>query len=321
MSFGSVVDEILEKSVVGSFSKIGFVVRKRLAHWAALDFDSLKNEIAIVTGASSGIGLFLAEQLVANGADVRLLVRNRTKTEAAITAWGTKYPSGTWTIHEVDTSDFASITRFVAEISSVKSIRLLVHNAGAITPTFAVNKDGIEVTTATQLVGPYLMTSLLKERLEVGRGRVLWMASGGMYSEPLDLEWLANPSANYRGVTAYAKIKRAQVSLVAEISPIWSKRGISMSVLHPGWVDTPGLRQSLPVFGFIMRPWLRTLAQGVDTALWLATVSEDEVTPGQFWFDRRSRSIYKTKSSRLSDTPENRKQVAEWCIDSCSQYS
>ena len=207
MGFASLVDETLEKSVVGSFSKIGFVIRKRLARWTPLDFDSMKNQIAIVTGASSGIGLFLAEQLVANGADVRLLVRNRTKAEAAVASWNTKYPSGTWKIHEVDTSDFASITRFVAEIASVKSIRLIVHNAGAITPTYSVNHDGIEMTTAAQLVGPYLMTSLLTKQLEVARGRVLWMASGGMYSEPLDLGWLANPGANYRGVAAYAKIK------------------------------------------------------------------------------------------------------------------
>jgi len=320
MGLASLIDETLEKSVVGSFSKVGYVLRKPLMKWKPLDLSFLRGEVAIVTGASSGIGLFLCEQLVSAGADVRLLVRNRAKAEKVTSGWASKYPNGTWTIHEVDTSDFSSIQHFVKEIAPLRSIRLLVHNAGAITTEFTTNADGIEVTAATQLVGPYLLTTLLRDKLKSGHGRVLWMASGGLYSEPLDLGWLNDPREGYRGVSAYAKIKRAQLSLVAEIAPAWAQEGITCSVLHPGWVDTPGLRKSLPVFGLIMRPWLRNLKQGIDTALWLATAPNDEIKPGKFWLDRQSRSFYKTKASHASDTNANRELLVSWVSNSCAKY-
>jgi dehydrogenase/reductase SDR family member 12 len=321
MSLASFVDEALEKSVLGSFSKVGYVLRKRLAKWPPLDLSPLRGEVAVVTGASSGIGLFLAEQLVAAGADVRLLVRNRAKMEKAITGWSAKFPAGTWQIHEVDTSNFDSIKRFAVDVSGLSAIRLLVHNAGAITERFTENADGVEVTAASQLVGPYLLTTLLKNQLRVGHGRVLWMASGGLYSEPLDLGWLDNPKENYRAVSAYAKVKRAQLSLVAEVAPQWESQGIFFGALHPGWVDTPGLRQSLPTFGRVMGPWLRSPAQGIDTALWLASSPREGISTGLFWFDRKSRSFYKTKSSRLSDTVENREALLRWCTDLFSRFS
>ena len=74
--------------------------------------------------------------------------------------------------------------------------------------------EGNETTVATHVLSPYLMTSLLLPRLEAARstGRVILVASGGMYSERLDVAGLAMPEG-YDGVKMYARAKRAQVTL------------------------------------------------------------------------------------------------------------
>jgi len=65
---------------------------------------------------------------------------------------------------------------------------------------------------------------------------------------------------------------------------------------------------------------LRNLKQGIDTALWLATAPSDEIEPGKFWFDRQSRSFYKTKASHASDTNANRELLVSWVSNSCAKY-
>ena len=59
--------------------------------------------------------------------------------------------------------------------------------------------------------------------------------------------------------------------------------------MHPGWVDTPGVRTSLPDFARVMGPWLRTPDQGADTMVWLATAREPLASNGRFWLDRHRR--------------------------------
>lgn len=319
MTIADSIDRALEASVIGSFSRIGYSTRKRLLKWPELDLEKLRGQVVVITGASSGLGFYFAEVCVKAGATVHLLVRNVAKTEKACARWSGQYPQGKWMIHHVDTSDFSLIRSFASDLAPIDSIDLLVHNAGTITKELTLNSDGVEITAASQLVGPYLLTRLLQPKLEIGRARVLWMASGGLYSEPLDLSWLESPADSYTGVSAYAKVKRAQLSLVAQLAPEFAERGISMNVLHPGWVDTPGLRESLPLFGAIMRPLLRNELQGLDTALWLVT-THDQVPCGKFWFDRRERSFYRTKQSRISDDLTSREDLLHWCEAMSRKY-
>jgi hypothetical protein len=83
--------------------------------------------------------------------------------------------------------------------------------------------------------------------------------------------------------------------------------------MHPGWADTPGVRESLPTFRKIVGPLLRTPAQGVDTLVWLAADDgEPRATSGRFWLDRHQRDIHKLPSTRKSDTPERRRELWDW---------
>jgi dehydrogenase/reductase SDR family protein 12 len=117
------------------------------------------------------------------------------------------------------------------------------------------------------------------------------MSSGGMYTQKLDVDALDASTGSFDGTTAYARAKRAQVVLNAE----WARRnpdlGVGFHALHPGWVDTPGLRSSLPGFARRLRRWLRTPEQGADTALWLAWTPDAPAPGGDFWHDRRRRHV------------------------------
>ena len=91
---------------------------------------------------------------------------------------------------------------------------------------------------------------------------------------------------------AYANAKRAQVELAAALAAREGSGRVAFHAMHPGWVDTPGLRESLPRFARLLGPILRTPRQGADTMAWLALdagAGVDSATSGSFWLDRRQR--------------------------------
>ena len=113
---------------------------------------------------------------------------------------------------------------------------------------------------------------------------MVFVSSGGMYSEALrvdDLQWLRR---SYDGVAAYAQVKRAQVVLTEQ----WAARepAVAFHAMHPGWADTPGVATALPAFYRLTRRFLRTPAEGADTIVWLAAVQPPPGPSGQFWLDR-----------------------------------
>jgi dehydrogenase/reductase SDR family member 12 len=122
-----------------------------------------------------------------------------------------------------------------------------------------------------------------------GAARVITVTSGGMYTRRLDLATLPPPRAGYRGVVAYARVKRAQVALSAEWATRAARTGVAFHAMHPGWADTPGIAAALPRFRRVMRPLLRTPEQGADTITWLATADPALLGTGGFWHDRRRR--------------------------------
>jgi len=80
--------------------------------------------------------------------------------------------------------------------------------------------------------------------------------------------------------------------------------------VHPGWVDTPGVKESLPRFHRVLSPVLRTPDEGADTAVWLlADDGEPATTTGGFWCDRRQRGIHRLPSTRRSDTADRRRRL------------
>jgi dehydrogenase/reductase SDR family protein 12 len=176
------------------------------------------------------------------------------------------------------------------------SLDVLIHNAGALLPEYRESVGGHEVTFAVMVLGPQLLTRELLPLLSEG-SRILWMSSGGMYTQRLDVDQLEMGPDGYRGSLAYARAKRAQVALAQAWARRLRDRGIVVHAMHPGWVDTPGIREGLPAFRALMDPFLRDPDQGADTLVWLAAADEPGRSTGRFWLDRRPRTIERIPGS------------------------
>lgn len=304
----TVLDSALEATIVGSFSKIGFAVRRRLYDLSPVVAD-LSNQVAILTGGTSGIGRATVAGLLANGARVHLTSRSRERAEEAVAELNEGGLSGTAVGHSLDTGDFDSIRRFAGDIAGAEPrIDMLINNAGALTDEYRTDERGMELTLSSHLVGPYLLTNLLRPHLASG-ARVLWMSSGGMYTQQLDVDKIEMGEADYRGAVAYARAKRGQVEMVTHLGPRWAP-DVLMHSMHPGWVDTAGVDAGLPGFGKIMGPILRSPEQGADTQIWLAAAGGVGEAPGQFWHDRRPRRTVYLPGTSTDEA--SRRRLIEW---------
>ncbi len=293
------IDNFFDRLVFPSFTRLGYQLRHPF--WRKLEVD-LTEQVALVTGANSGIGMATAEALAAYGAEVWMLVRSRERGEHALESIRARTGSERLHLEVVDMSSQKSIRAFVQRFKR-KSRRLdiLVNNAAVLLHRREESVDGIEMTLATNTLGYYLLTELLTPVLERSApARVINVSSGGMYAARVHPEDLQYESRVYDGVKAYAETKRAEVVL----AQAWARqhRGIFFASMHPGWVDTPGVKRSLPLFYKIMRPLLRTPAQGADTIVWLATCPDLTLRDsGKFWFDRKTRPEHILSSTRNTD--------------------
>ncbi|WP_308210246.1 SDR family NAD(P)-dependent oxidoreductase [Amycolatopsis iheyensis] len=288
------LDTVLDRAVVG-YSRLGYAVRRRT--WAADDPapDALRGRVALVTGESSGLGEATATGLARLGAEVVLVVRDLGRGEQALARVRAQVPAAKVRTARCDVSDFASVREFAARESRVD---VLVHNAGVLPPERRESVDGHEITFATHVLGPLLLTELLRPALRAAEdGRVIFVSSGGMYTQRLAVDDAEYRTGTYRGATAYARTKRMQVELTPVLAERWRPDGIAVHSTHPGWADTPGLADSLPAFRRLVGPALRTAAEGADTAVWLAATRPGP-PPGRFWHDRRARPAHLLPGTR-----------------------
>jgi dehydrogenase/reductase SDR family member 12 len=290
------VDAALEATVVLSFSKVGHAVRSRLVGWTPVADLPGQGRRVIVTGANSGLGYATARALLRSGARVLATVRSDDKaddTRARLAADLGRSLDDDLETDLLDLGDLGSVRAFADRRRDEDApIDAIVHNAGALFAEKAMTGDGLERTYQVHVVAPFLFTTLLLPTLAAGAPtRVITVTSGGMYAEKLVTARVDSPGG-YRGSVAYARAKRAQVTLTHEWQRRFGTAGIDFHVVHPGWALTPGVESSLPGFRKLTGPILRDADEGADTIVYL-TLADEVGEPGRLWHDRRPRGEHK----------------------------
>ena len=278
-----------------SFSALGY--QRRAANWEDFARD-YSGQRGLVTGSTGGIGRAVALAANRGGATVVAVARNADKLDALREDAG--YPDN---IRPV-TVDLASMTavRALADHPDIAAspMDVLVNNVGVLLNEFTTTEEGLEASFATNLLGPYLLTEQLHQanRLKAD-GIVINVSSGGMYGTPLKLEeMVCRDDEDYDGMAAYAMHKRAQVELTRYWNNQWQGQPM-VHVMHPGWVDTDGVRTALPGFRTALKNILRDAQQGADTILWLASQRPEAVAQG-IWLDREPQPEHEFAFTRKS---------------------
>jgi NAD(P)-dependent dehydrogenase (short-subunit alcohol dehydrogenase family) len=293
-------DALLDASILYSFDRSGY--RRHARAFAPGDLDvSLAGRVCVVTGANSGIGFETSQALAARGATVWMLCRDRGRGESALERVRAASASPDVHLALLDVSDLEAVRRFARDLPASR-IDVLIHNAGVLPDERKMTAEGHELTLATHVLGPWALTQALLTRLRASRdARVVFVSSGGMYTQRLtldDRDWQRRP---YDGVAAYAQTKRMQVVLAELLADELTESRITVSSMHPGWADTPAVRSSLPRFWKAMQGRLRTPAEGADTVIWLAASAAARGRCGLFWFDRQPRSAHLLPWTRESE--------------------
>ena len=271
---------LLDKTIIFSFDKSGFL-RHQLQFNEDFVEKNLDGKNVLVTGGTSGIGKNVVRKLSSLGAKVFFTGRNEQKITFMENNVNLNF-------FALDMAKWHDLRKFCKNEYKYDYIIL---NAGGMPSNLVLNEFKFEHQCASQLLGHYFLVNFLYKYNRINEGaRIVWISSGGMYLKTLDLESLFN-SKNYNKLSTYANVKRAQVTLVEEMSRQKKWGNTKIFCMHPGWVYTKGLRDSLPKFFNLMKNRLRTSEEGSDTILWLL-LTKKNIESGGFYFDREIVSPY-----------------------------
>ncbi|WP_066040266.1 SDR family NAD(P)-dependent oxidoreductase [Herbiconiux solani] len=232
----------------------------------------------VITGASDGIGAAAARTLAAQGDEVVVVGRSREKTAAVAAGLGPDGRDAAWF-----TADFARLedVRDLADLlrDRYPRIDVLANNAGGLMGPRTETVDGHELTFQVNHLAPFLLTTLLLDRLTAGRATVIQTSSVAhrLYSD-FDIDDL-ELRGKYSSELAYGNAKLENILFTRELHRRYHDQGISAAAFHPGVVATGFSQGSKSTLRLLYRTPLkhliRTPDQGADTLVWLASTPPD----------------------------------------------
>lgn len=247
--------------------------------------------VALVTGASSGIGRAIATSLAAQGYATTLVVRDRAKGTATAEAIRHAHPGAIVDVLECDLSVMAKVRAAAsAYLARHDRVDVLVNCAGVFLPKRTVTSEGLETTFATNYLGHFLLTQeLLPALRRAAPSRIVNVAS--RYGKTrIDFDDLQFANRSYSYLKAVPPSKLAQVLFTQELAERLSGSGVVVNAVHPGLVaNTQLLAQTGGLFRWLTNRMGGTPEDGAATALWLATAPETQSVTGGLWGPKQKR--------------------------------
>ncbi len=251
----------------------------------------MKNKRVVITGATSGIGKEIALGLGAQGANLVLACRDVAQGEKTAREIQERTRAKNIVVLHLDAASQKSIREFAKQFrKQFRRLDVLINNAamnrGALPR--ATNAEGIELTFATNVLGYFLLTQLLLDALTASApSRIINVASE--FASDLDLDDLQFERRPFVGAKAYAQSKACDRLLTWAMARRLKGSGVGVNAMTPGLVVDTGLyRHSPPGLVARLRTYSdRTLADGADTAIWMASSAELEGVTNKFFVDRK----------------------------------
>jgi retinol dehydrogenase 12 len=253
----------------------------------------LTGRTALITGGTGGIGRPTAAALARLGATVVLVGRDPGRGEEARRLVAEATGSSRVDLLEADLSSLESTHLLAARFAERhERLDLLINAAGTIEPRRRLSADGIELTLAINLVAPFVLTTLLLERLrESVPARVINLSSSEHRRGSMDLDDLEFQVRRYSASAAYSQSKLGVILFTAELSRRLAGAGVTVNAIHPGLTNTDfGRRGGLLSLGWRLLT-LRAITpdQAAGNLLYLATSPEVSGTTGAY-FEQQQRA-------------------------------
>ena len=247
----------------------------------------------LITGATSGIGLAAAVEIARRGAQLALVARSEARAADAVRQIQVAGTSASVDVLVADLASQASVRQLASDaLAKYASIQVLINNAGAIYTRRQLSPDGIELTWAVNHLAPFLLTTLLLDRLKASApARIVTTSSGAHEGARIPFDDLnAERSWGGFGFPRYGETKLANILFTVELAQRLAGTGVTANSFHPGFVATGFNRNN----GLLMRigmafsrPFARSAAKGAVTLVWLVdSEAAGDISAGYF-FDER----------------------------------
>ncbi len=261
---------------------------------------AMAGKTVLVTGATGGIGRATATRLASMGARVGITGRNLDRAQRAAGEIASESGNAVVDVFVADMSSQAEVRRLAGDIlATYRRLDVLINNVGGFWSHRHVTSDGLEHTFALNHLAPFLLTSLLLDRLKASApARIVTVSSGAQSMGKIDFDDLMG-ERTYSGQTAYNQSKLANVMFTYELARRLVGTGVTATALHPGVTNTAFSAED-PSRAFaplvtLMRPFMKKPERGADTPVFLASAREAEGLTGLYFANREPK-----KSNKLS---------------------
>lgn len=254
----------------------------------------MRGKTCVITGATSGIGKAAAFALAAMGASLVTVGRNADRGALVRRELLLRHPHAEVDFYRADLSSLAEIRELAAVIAAKHGrIDVLINNAGARHDRYLENRDGFELTFATNHLGHFLLTCLLWDCLQATpSARIITVSSSAHAAAKADGVWLSQKH-EYDHRQAYAKSKLANILFAFELGRRMASTGVTSNAVNPGGVFTSFARNNgllswlRHVIGHRIKGELISPTAGAETLVYLAAGTEVPGISGRYFFKCR----------------------------------